>query len=71
MDLLGFFDGLLSAFSAARSGKNIDEQKSSTAKLNDKKNKQQGASLIQSNKDKIKNAREKQSKNKQYEKDIR
>ena len=41
MDILGFFDGLFSAFSAARSGKNIDDERNKKSSLTE-----QGLSLI-------------------------
>lgn len=71
MDILGFFDGLFSAFSAARSGKSIDDErnkKSSTLKQSDK---QENTLAIQAHKEEIKKAREKQSKSTQFEKDMR
>ena len=71
MDILGFFDGLLSAFSAARSGKQVDEQKSTSPNLSEKISKESRADAIKANKEQIRAARQKQVKNKQNEKDIR
>ncbi|MDO6445443.1 hypothetical protein Q4493_06580 [Colwellia sp. 1_MG-2023] len=70
MDILGFFDGLFSAFSAARSGKNIDDEQSKKSSLIEQGNNQKNTLAAQSHKAKIKKAREKQSKSKQFEKDM-
>jgi|TARA_B110000196_G_C20924373_1_gene556810 hypothetical protein len=71
MDILGFFDGLFSAFSAARSGKNIDDERNKKSSLTEQGNKQENTFAVQSHKAKIKKAREKQSKSTQHEKDMR
>lgn len=71
MDILGFFDGLFSAFSAARSGKSIDDERNKKPPILEQSNKQENTLAVQSRKAKIKKAREKQSKSTQFEKDIR
>jgi len=63
MDILGFFDGLFGAFSAIRSGKNIDENDKSTLKECASKNKQSSENKIHGNEvasrqEKINTARE-------------
>ena len=71
MDILGFFDGLFSAFSAARSGKSIDDDRNKKSPMLEQSNKQENTLAVQSHKAKIKKAREKQSKSTQHEKDMR
>lgn len=71
MNILGFFDGLFSAFSAARSGKEIDDERNKKSSLTEQSNKQENMLVTQSHKEKIKKAREKQSKSTQHEKDMR
>jgi len=71
MDILGFFDGLFSAFSAARSGKKIDDERDKKEVLNKQNSKYENTSAAQSHKAEIKKAREKQYKNTQYDKDMR
>lgn len=71
MDILGFFDGLFSAFSAARSGKSIDDDRNKKSPMLEQSNKQENTLAVQSHKAKIKKAREKQSKSTQFEKDMR
>lgn len=70
MDILGFFDGLFSAFSAARSGKGIDDERNTKSSVVEQSNKQENTLAVQSHKAKIKKAREEQSKSTQFEKDM-
>lgn len=71
MDILGIFDGLFSAFSAARSGKNIDDERNKKSSLTEQGSKQESTLATRSHKEAIKKAREKQSKSTQFEKDMR
>lgn len=71
MDILGFFDGLFSAFSAARSGKSIDDERNKKSPMLEQSNKQENTLAVQSHKAKIKKAREKRAKSTQFDKDMR
>jgi len=71
MDILGFFDGLFSAFSAARSGKKIDDERDKKEIMIKQSSKYENTSAVQSYKAKIQKARAKQAKNTQYDKDMR
>lgn len=70
MDILGFLDGLFSAFSAARSGKEVDDNKSEKTSLYADNGKQISEQTIQSNKSQIKKARSSKKRNAQYDKDM-
>jgi len=73
MNILGFFDGLLSAFSAARAGKKVDDKRNKNESLkptDTEQNKKLNQSNIQAQKAEIKKARDKQAKSKPNEKEI-
>jgi hypothetical protein len=71
MDILGFFDGLFSAFSAARSGKKVDEERDKKERLSKQKSMHENTLSVQSNKESIKKARVLQAKGSEHDKDIR
>jgi hypothetical protein len=71
MDIFGFFDGLFSAFSAARSGQKVDEVSDKKEKFTKQNSKHENTANAQSNKESIKKAREQQAKNTEYDKDMR
>ncbi|MBA6397604.1 hypothetical protein [Colwellia sp. BRX10-4] len=71
MDILGFFDGLFSAFSAARSGKKVDEERDKKERLTQQKFMHENIPSGRSNKESIKKAREQQAKGSEHDKDMR
>ncbi|WP_426359678.1 hypothetical protein ACPUVO_05485 [Pseudocolwellia sp. HL-MZ19] len=71
MDILGFFDGLFSAFSAARSDKKIDDERDKKERLAKQKSTHENTANAQSDKERIQKAREQKTKNAEYDKDMR
>jgi hypothetical protein len=73
MNILGFFNGLFTAFSAARAGKKADVKRNKNKSLEPtytEQNKKLNQANIQSQNAEIKKARDKQAKSKPNEKEI-
>ena len=71
MDILGFFDGLFSAFSAVRSGKKVDDKRDKKEILAKQKSTHENTANAQSDKERIQKAREQQAKKTEHDKDMR